>query len=115
MNQIINSIVQFLQMGIAAIFKFFLLVWTWSFGQIIAIFNSNWQALPAWKILILAAVVLAIIYVLYKAVIQLWVAAAQIFTAFIALLNVLVVVLPFILIAGVIAAGGAWVIQNINF
>jgi len=101
-------------MGITAIFKFIQLVWTWSFGQIIAIFNSNWQALPAWKILILAVVVLAVVYVLYRALFQLWAAAAQIFTAFIALLNVLVTVLPFILIAGVIAASGAWVIQNIN-
>jgi len=115
MNQIINQIVQFLQQGIAAIFKFFQLVWTWSFGQIIAIFDSNWQALPIWKILILAVVVVAVIYVLYKATIQLWAAAAQILTAFIALLNVLVSILPFILIAGLIAAAGGWVIQNVNF
>jgi len=115
MNQVINQIVQFLQQGIAAIFKFIQLVWTWSFGQIVAIFNSNWQALPIWKMLILGVVVLAVVYTLYKAVIQLWVAAAQILTAFIALLSVLVTILPFILIAGVIAAAGGWVIQNVNF
>ncbi len=34
-NQIINQIVQFLQQGIAAIFKFFQLIWTWSFGQMV--------------------------------------------------------------------------------
>lgn len=114
-NQIINQIVQFLQLGIAALFKFFQLVWTWSFGQILAIFQSNWQSLPIWKLLILAIVVIAVAYVLYKAVIQLWVAAAQILTAFIALLGVLVTILPVILIAGLIAAGGGWIIQNVNF
>lgn len=115
MNQIINQIVQFLQQGIAAIFKFFQLVWTWSFGQIIAVFQSDWQTLPIWKIVVLAVVVIAIIYVLYKAVMQLWKAAEQILTAFIGLLGVLVTILPFIIIAGLIAAGGGWVIQNVNF
>lgn len=115
MNQIVNQIVQFLQQGIAAIFKFIQLIWTWSFGQMIAIFNSNWQALPIWKIVFLAVVVIAIVYVLYKAIIQLWKAAESIFKAFIGLLSVLVTILPFILIAGLIAAGGGWVIQHVNF
>jgi hypothetical protein len=114
-NQIINQIVQFLQQGIAAIFKFFELIWTWSFGQMLAIFQSDWQSLPLWKIIVLALVVIGIVYVLYKAVIQLWKAAEQILKAFIGLLSVLVSILPFILIAGLIAAAGAWVIQNVTF
>ena len=115
MTQIIKEIVQFLQQGIAAIFKFFQLIWTWSFGQMVTIFQSDWQSLPVWKIAVLAVVVLAIIYVLYKAVLQLWQAAEHILKAFIGLLSVLVSVLPFILIAGLIAAAGGWVIQNVNF
>jgi hypothetical protein len=114
-NQIINQIVQFLQQGIAAIFKFIQLIWTWSFGQMVAIFQSNWQALPIWKLAVLVLVVGGIVYVLYKAVIQVWKAAEQILKAFIGLLGVLVSVLPFILIAGLIAAAGGWVIQNVNF
>ncbi len=114
MNQVVNQIVQFLQQGIAAIFKFFQLIWNWSFGQMLNIFESNWQSLPVWKIAVLAVAVLAMAYVLYKAVIQLWNAASQILTAFIGLLSVLVSVLPYILIAGVIAAGSGWVIQNVN-
>lgn len=115
MNQIINQIVNFLQQGVAAIFKFFQIVWTWSFGQIVSIFQSNWQNLPIWKILVLGVVVIAVVYVLYKSVLQLWAAAAQIINAFIAMLTVLVSILPFILIAGFIAAAGGWVIQNVNF
>jgi hypothetical protein len=114
-NQIIDQIVQFLQQGIAWIFNFFKLIWTWSFGQMIAIFQSDWQSLPLWKILVLVAVVIGIIYVLYKAVLQLWEAAEKILKAFIGLLSVLVTILPYILIAGLIAAGGSWVIQNVNF
>lgn len=115
MNQAINQIVQFLQQGIAAIFKFFQLIWTWSFGQMVSIFQSDWQSLPVWKIVVLAAVVLGIVYVLYKAAIELWEAAEKILKAFIGLLAVLVTILPYILIAGLIAAAGAWVIQNVNF
>ena len=114
MSQIINQIISFLQQGIAAIFRFIELVWSWSFGQIIAVFQSNWQALPIWKIVVLAIVVIAIVYVLYKAIIQLWKAAVQILKAFIGLLSVLVTILPYVLVAGLIAAAGGWVIQNVN-
>lgn len=115
MNQAINQIVQFLQQGIAAIFRFVQLIWTWSFGQIVQIFQSNWQSLPAWKIAVLAIVVIAIVYVLYKAVLSLWGAAEKVLLAFVALLGVLVSILPYVLVAGLIAAGGGWVVQNLNF
>jgi hypothetical protein len=115
MQQIISSIVQFLQQGIAAIFKFLELVWTWSFGQIIAVFQSDWKALPVWKIVILVAVCAVIVYVLYKAVTVLWEAAVAVFGAFVALLSAFVSVLPYIVAAGLIAFAGGWVIHNVNF
>ena len=115
MRQIIDQIINFLQQGIAAIFRFVELIWQWSFGQIISTFQSDWQSLPLWKIAILAIVVVAIIYVLYRAVIELWSAAEQILKAFVGLLLVLVSILPYVLIAGVIAAAGGYVIQHVNF
>ena len=72
MEQIINSIMQFLQQGIAAIFKFLQLVWSWSFGQIVAVFQSDWKALPIWKLVVLIIAVGAIVYILYKAAKELW-------------------------------------------
>jgi len=114
-NQIISQIVSFLQDGIAAIFKFIQLIWTWSFGQIVTILQSDWQSLPIWKLVVLAIVVVAIVYVLYKAIFELWDAAEKILKAFIGLLSVLVSMLPYILVAGLIAAAGGWVIHNVNF
>jgi len=114
-NEIINKIVQFLQQGIAWIFEFIKLIWTWSFGQIITIFQSDWQSLPVWKIAVLALVVAGIVYVLYKALWEVWEAAEKILKAFIGLLGVLVTILPYVIIAGLIAFAGSWVIQNINF
>ena len=115
MRQTIDQIINFLQQGIAAIFRFVELIWQWSFGQIISTFQSDWQSLPLWKIAILAIVVVAIIYVLYRAAIELWSAAEQILKAFVGLLLVLVSILPYVLIAGVIAAAGGYVIQHVNF
>lgn len=114
MEQIIKQLGQILQQVIAAIIEFFGLVWTWSFGQIVTVLKSDWQSLPVWKIIVLAIVVAAIGFVLYKAVIQLWKAAEQILKAFIALLGVLVSILPYVVIAGVIAAAGGYVIQKVT-
>ena len=114
MTQVINQIVQFLQQGIAAIFKFLQLIWTWSFGQIVAVFESNWQALPIWKIVVLIIVLAAVAYMLYKAALELWEAAEKVFKAFVALLSAFVSVLPYILIAGLVAFAGGWVIHNVN-
>jgi hypothetical protein len=50
LRQIIDQIVHLLQQGITAIFKFVDLVWQWSFGEMFKIFQSNWQALPVWKL-----------------------------------------------------------------
>jgi hypothetical protein len=107
--------VQFLQQGIAAIFKFLELIWTWSFGQMIAVFQSDWKALPVWKIVLLVAVLAALAYVLYKVAIELWEAAVAVFNAFVALLSAFVSVLPYIIAAGLIAFAGGWVIHNVNF
>jgi hypothetical protein len=113
-TQIINQIVQFLQQGVAAIFKFLQLVWTWSFGQIITVFQSDWQALPVWKIVVLVIVLAAVAYLLYLAAVQLWEAAVSVFKAFVALLSAFVLVLPYIVIAGLVAFAGAWVIHTVN-
>lgn len=115
MDQFIDMIAKFLKMGIDAIFKFINFVWGWSFGNIVKIFQSDWQSLPIWKMVVLGIVVAAIAYVLYKAIMQLWKSAAQILHAFIALLGVFVTLLPQIIIAGLIAAAGSYVIQNVNF
>ncbi len=115
MNQVISAIVQFLQQGIAAIFKFLEIIWTWSFGQIVSIMQSNWQALPLWKMVVLAVVMLALAFMAWKVLRQLWDAGEKVLRAFVALLAVLVGVLPYVLVAGVVAFAGGYVIKNVNF
>jgi hypothetical protein len=114
MTQIISQIIQLLQQGIAAVFRFLQLIWTWSFGQIVAVFQSDWQSLPIWKIVVLVLVVAAIAYILYKAALILWEAVESLFKAFVSLLMAFVSVLPQIIIAGLIAFAGGWVIHSVN-
>ncbi len=114
MEQIVRQVLKLLEQGIIAIFKFLELVWTWSFGQIISIFQSDWQSLPIWKLVILAAVLIAIAYVIYKVALHIWGAVQSVFHAFVALLTAFVAVLPQIVVAGLLAFAGGWVIQNVN-
>lgn len=115
MNQVIDAIANFLKFGIDTIVKFIDLVWSWSFGKIIVIFQSDWQSLPVWKIVLLAVIAAVIVYVLYKVVMRIWSGVVQVFHAFISLLRDFVSVLPHVLVAGVIAAAGGYVIQNVAF
>ena len=114
MEKIIKQIVNFLSTGIEAILKFLGIVWTWSFGQIIEIYQSNWQTLPFWKLIILGLVSITIAYLLYRALREIWGAAESVFRSFVALLSAFVTVLPWVVGAGLVAFAGGWIIQTIN-
>jgi hypothetical protein len=114
MKQIFDQFLEFLQQGIAAIFRFVQLVWTWSIDQITKVMQASWENWPLWKQLLLVVVIAAVAFALFIAAKQLWVAGAHVLAAFASFLGALVVTLPTILIAGVIALAGLWVINNLN-
>jgi hypothetical protein len=114
MQQFFNQLLQFLQQGIAAIFKFVQLIWTWSVGQISALTHVPWQSWPLWKQVLLVVVIGAVAWALFKAGKELWNAAERILAAFAALLGVLVRTLPSVIVAGLIALGGVWVLNNVD-
>jgi hypothetical protein len=113
--QVLNQLIQFVQQGIGAIFKLVQLVWTWSTGQIMHIFQSPWQSWPLSKQIVLVVVAAGVIWALYKAAKELWEASEKTLVAFAGLLSVFVKTLPHIVLAGVIALGGIWVLNSINF
>lgn len=114
MQQIFKQIVQFVQEGISAIFRFVQLVWTWSIGQIERVIEAPWQSWPLWKQLLLVLVAAAVIWALYKAAKELWESAERTLGAFAGMLGVLVKTLPRVLVAGLIALGGVWLINNLD-
>ena len=114
MKQIFDQILQFLQQGIAAIFRFVQIIWTWSADQISKIVKVPWDSWPLWKQILLVIVIAAVAYLLFIAARQLWGAGLRVLTAFGSLLFAFIVTLPTILVAGVVALGGLWVMNNIN-
>ena len=114
MQQILNQILQFLQQGIAAIFRVIQLVWNWSSAQITKLFGVPWESWPLWKQLVLAVIAAVVIYILFTAAMRLWASAVRVLAAFAGLLVVLVSTLPAILLAGLVALGGLWAVNNVN-
>jgi len=114
MQQFFDQLLRFLQQGIAAIFRFVELIWGWSVAQISSLMRVPWSDWPLWKQIFLAAVVVAVVYALYKVAMELWEAGERILAAFATLLGVLVRTLPSVMIAGLIALGGLWVLNNVD-
>jgi hypothetical protein len=114
MHHIFSVIVQFLQQGIAAIFRFVEIIWDWSAEQIAKLTAVPWHDWPVLKMLMLAVIVAFVVWALYHVAWQLWLATERILAAFAALLVVLVQTLPRILLAGVVAFGGLWVINHLD-
>ena len=111
-QQIFNQLLQFLQQGIAAIFRFVQLIWTWSSDQVIKAFNAPWGNWPFWKQILLVVLVGYLIYLLYKAGKDLWESGEKALAAFAALLAAFVKVLPRLFLAGVIALVGLWFLNT---
>ena len=114
MQHAFNQLLQFLQQGIAAIFRFVQMIWTWSVDQISALLAVPWQQWPLWKDILLALVLVAVIWALYRAAIELFAAAERILIAFAHLLSVLVRTLPSIVFAGLIALSGVWLMNHLD-
>jgi hypothetical protein len=114
MHQILSQIVHFLEQGIVAIFHFVELIWNWSVDQITKLIEVPWRDWPVLKVILLVVVIAAVIWALYRAFWEIWLAAERILSAFVALLGVFVHTLPRVLLAGVIALGGVWVMNHLD-
>ena len=114
MHQILSQIVHFLQQGIAAIFRFVELIWTWSVDQVTKLAAVPWSDWPILKVILLVVLVAAIILALYRVAWELWIGAERVLTAFAGLLVVFVHTLPRVLLAGVIALAGLWLMNHLD-
>ena len=114
MHEILSQILHFLQQGIAAIFRFVELIWAWSVDQVAKLAAVPWHDWPVLKVILLAIVVVAVIWALYRVVWELWLGAERILSAFATLLVVFVHTLPRVLLAGVIALAGLWLMNHLD-
>src|SRR5215813_13759084 len=105
---------QFLERSIAEVFRFVQLVWTWSSEQIFKVTQAQWENWPLWKQLLLLIVAALVVYFLFIAAKQLWTAAINVLAAVATFIGTVIVTLPTILIAGLIALAGLWVINDFH-
>ena len=111
----LNQLLQFLQQGLAAIFRFIESIWQWTVAQVSGVPWDSLDSLPFWKMILMIVVGCVIIYFIYRAGRELLEAGEKALSAFATLLAVFVRTLPPILLAGVAAAAGAWVVTHVNF
>src|SRR5262245_3495502 len=112
MKPILDQFLQFVQQGIAAIFKFVSLIWTWSIEQIARLAQSPWEHWPLWKQILLIVMIVMVAMFLFFAARQLWYSGVRVLGAFASFVAALIYTLPSILMAGIIALGGLWLINN---
>ncbi len=114
MRQIVSQILHFLQTGIAAIFHFVELIWDWSVSQVVKLTEVPWQQWPILKVILLLIVAGAVIWALYRVFWELWIGAERVLSAFAGLLVIFVHTLPRVLLAGMIALAGVWVMNHLD-
>jgi hypothetical protein len=90
------------------------LIRTWSVDQISRLTTVPWQQWPLWKQFLLVLILVGVIWALYRAGRELLEAGAAILAAFADLLGVLVRTLPHVMLAGIIALGGVWLINHLD-
>src|SRR5262249_61918969 len=89
MKQVFDQLLKFLQQGIAAIFHFVQLIWTWSVDQISKLMSVPWQEWPLWKQVLLVLIIAGVLWALYRAGRELLEAGAAGLAAFAGVLGVL--------------------------
>src|SRR5262245_56188847 len=89
-------------------------LWTWSFGQIVAMFRLPLNSLPLWKQLLFAAILTTLGYLFHRISKDLLKAVQSVVGAVVGFGTALIGMVPQIVWAGLIAFGGAWIMINMN-
>lgn len=112
-----EQLIAFLQQGIAWIVRFFETAWRWSFGEIVSMFKKYgpvFTSQPIWKQVLMVIVAAAVAYMLFRVLRELLAAVMKILDGFVTLLKAIVQNIVPLLIAGAVAVGGSWVVNNVN-
>jgi len=113
-QQVFDQVLRFAQQAIAAIFQFVGIVWGWSIGEVGKVFQAPWQSWPLWKQFLLVLIAAGVVWALYRAIKELWEAGERALVAITGLLGAFVKTLPKVLLAGLIALGGIWILNNVD-
>ena len=111
----LNDFLGFVEATFLAIWHFIAALIYWSVSQIAAIPWGELSYLPAWKIMLLSMIMAVWLTFVYRMIWAFWEAGEKAIIAVILLTTVFIRSLPIILIAGLVGAAVAWIINNVNF
>lgn len=114
MKEGLSQVVKFAEQVVSWIGTFLEMVWTWSFGQILKMFKIPFESLPLWKQIVFVAVVIALVYFFWSIFTDILEAIQKVLSAGLGLLSAIIEKLQDVLIAGIIALVGAWIITSVN-
>jgi len=115
MQQFFNIFIDFVLQGVGAIFRFVQAIWMWAVEQVGRLLQQPFQDWHPWKLVILTVIAFGVGWYLYKAIWELWDAGQKILAALGTLMAVLIKTLPQVLIAGLIALGGVFLLSALDF
>jgi hypothetical protein len=113
-QQAFHQFIQFAQDGVATIFRVVQLIWTWAAAQAGQLLSVPWQNWPLWKQVVFVILALGVLAALLRAAVNLITAGGRILGGFAMLIGALVTTLPSVIVAGLIALGGLWVLNNVD-
>lgn len=111
----INDLLGFLEATFLGIFHFIGMLIFWSVAQIAAVPWGALSYLPVWKIMLISTITALLLLYMYRMMWAFWEAGEKALAAIILLTTVFIRSLPLIVIAGLVAAASAWVVNNVNF
>jgi hypothetical protein len=112
MMRVSDQSLHFMEEEFAWVLGFIRSIWVWSTDQIVKMTQVPWESWSLWKQVLFVIVAALVAYVLFVAAKQLWVAAFNVLYAVASFIGTLIVTLPIIFLAGLIAVAGMWVINN---
>jgi hypothetical protein len=115
MQQFFDVFIDFVRQGIGAIFRFVAAVWMWAAEQLGKLLLMPWQDWPIWRVILLALMIYGLGWYLWKSLKELWTAGKNTLNALGAMMAVLIKTLPQIVLAGLIALAGVWVLTALDF
>jgi hypothetical protein len=112
MKEVFNQVGQIAQQLATVIWRVLQFIWGWSFGQVGEMFGKPFSNLDVWKQVVYVIVIAALAYFLYKIAKDLLKAVQSVLSAIVGLISALIGMLPQIVLVGLIAFGGAWIVNQ---
>jgi hypothetical protein len=114
MQQFFNVFIEFVRQAVGAIFRFVAAVWSWAAEQMARLLSMPWHDWPIWRVVLLAFLIYGLCWYLYRSLTELWDAWKKTLAALATMTGVLIKTLPQIVLAGLIALAGVWVLANLD-